>query len=105
MTAETWPPPASEDTVWTWKTVGLRRDDQERVRVRRVVLWGSDVWWSDESQGVWCPCHWQFQSVEVLGTRGNGHSGVSPFAGKSSGQFVPVTDEDEPSRPVGLGGF
>lgn len=103
MSAETWPPPATEDSVWTWKTVGLRRDDQERVRVRRVRLWGQDVWWSDAHRAVWCPCHWQFQTVETLGKPGNGHSGVSPFAAKGSVTFVPSGPDAESSRSIEAG--
>lgn len=99
----TWPPPATEATVW--RAVRLVVDGETvETRVRQVPLWARMAW-IDENADVLCQCCWQLLTVEVLGVPGNGHH-ASPWAGHKPGVMLPMP-EAEPTwagtrtRPVG----
>lgn len=72
MSAETWPPPATDSARWQTVDVRIASGQWDKVRVRPVLLWGKRVLIDDEHR-VWCTyCGGVFHTVAELGHPFNG---------------------------------
>lgn len=82
-----WPPPVTERTEWSVIRLPAAAVTDAGVRVRRVRLWGQDVWINGDG-GVYCPGHGRFETTDELsgpfstcpvGLRRGAYEGPRPF--------------------------